>query len=663
MAGKQSSVLQITTPFGADALRLVRLAAEEAISSPFRLDLELLSREASLDFKKILGRGVTAKVALSGGKTRYFHGIVTRFVQACRAGEMTTYRAEVRPRSWLLGKTRDSRVYQNQSVPEIVKAIFSEHGVSPVEDKLKGKYEKREYCVQHQESAADFVSRLLEDEGIFYYFKHADGEHTLVLGDDSTAHLPCPNLPTARCRGEEATSLADEDVVISCEIDHQVTVGGYAVSDFNFEMPETSLLSTVSGSDQSLSVFEYPGNHAAKGAGESRAKLRLEAEEASGSWLSGESYCRAMSAGHTFKLQEHERAGANIDYALLSVTHSATEQEYANSFVAFPKSVPFRPHRVTPKPLIHGAQTAIVTGKSGEEIWTDKHGRIKVHFHWDRLGKKDEKSSCWVRVSQGWAGKGWGAFFLPRVGQEVVVTFLGGDPDRPLVTGSVYNAQQTTPYSLPSEQTKSTMKSRSSKEGSGGNEIRFEDKKDAEELLFHAEKDHNVTVKHDRTTRIDNDEKVTVKKNRAVTVEEGDQTLTVSKGKRVIDVKAGDETHAVKGKRDLKIGGAESRETGGAFLHKAKGGYTLKVTGDLTFDVSGAVVIKAGTSISIKAGTAANVEAGTALTNKAGTELTNKAGTNLTNDAGVTLMNKAGASQTVDGGGMLTVKGGLVKIN
>jgi type VI secretion system secreted protein VgrG len=655
--------LQITTPFGADAVLLARFHGEERLSALFRFDLDLVSQERELAFKTILGQGVTVKITLAAGKARFFHGIVTRFVQAGRTGKLTSYRAEVHPRLWLLGKTRESRIFQKKAVPEIIKEIFSAHGVTPVEDKLKGTYAKREYCVQYQESDLEFVSRLMEDEGIHYFFKHEDGKHTLVLGDDSTAHPPCPNLATARYRGDVASNTADEDVISSLEIEEQVVAGSYAQGDYNFEMPQTSLLASVDGADASLKVFEYPGNHAAKGEGEERAKLRLEAEEALAHRIVGGSYCRAMTAGHTFALTEHERGDVNDDYVVAHVVHAATGQVYSNTFEAALKKTPQRPARITPRPIIHGAQTAVVTGKSGEEIWTDKYGRIKVQFHWDRLGKKDEQSSCWVRVSQGWAGKGWGAFFLPRVGQEVIVSFLGGDPDRPLITGSVYNAEQTVPYALPDAQTQSTVKSRSSKGGSAGNELRFEDKKDSEEVLLHAEKDLNFTIKNDFTTAVDHDAIVNVKNDRTTSIAEGNESLTVVKGNRLVDVQKGDETHQVKGKREVSVDGELTHTTKGDVTHNAKKGYTLKIDGDLTIDVKGAIKIKGGTSIGIKAGTDAKIEAGTEIMNKAGTSLTNKAGTSLTNDAGVSLTNKAAASQTVDGGGMLTLKGGLVKIN
>ena len=664
MAFSQANIpLKITTPFGADAVLLTRFHAEEWLSAPFRFDLEMVSAERELDFKKILGHGVTVKIQLAGDELRCFHGIVTRFVQAGRSGKITSYRAEVHPKLWLLGKTRESRIFQKKSVPEIIKGIFSEHGVTPVEDKLKGTYAKREYCVQYQESDLDFASRLMEDEGIHYFFKHGDGKHTLVLADDSTAHPPCPHLAKARYRGPVAQSFAGEDTVRSLEIEERVVAGSYAQGDYNFEMPQTSLLAKVEGKDASLKNFEYPGNHAAKGEGEERARLRLEAEEALAHRIVGTSYCRGMTAGHTFALVEHDRGDVNTDYVVTRVTHSATGQEYSNTFEAVPKKTPLRPARITARPLIHGSQTAVVTGKKGEEIWTDKYGRIKVQFHWDRLGKKDEQSSCWVRVSQSWAGKGWGTFFLPRIGQEVIVSFLGGDPDRPLVTGSVYNADQTVPYGLPGAQTQSTIKTRSSKGGKEGNELRFEDKKGSEEILLQAEKDQNFTVKHDFTTRVEHDVITSVKHDRTTSIEEGNEKLTVKKGNRSVEVTKGDETHTVKGKREVAVDGDHTHTTKCAFSHTTKKGYTLKIDGDLLIDVQGKITIKSGSSIGIKAATQSKVEAGTSLTNKAGTSLTNKAGTSLTNDAGVSLTNKASASQTVDGGGMLTIKGGMVKIN
>jgi type VI secretion system secreted protein VgrG len=348
-----------------------------------------------------------------------------------------------------------------------------------------------------------------------------------------------------------------------------------------------------------------------------------------GNIIRGAGSCRSFHAGAKFTMSGHYRDDANTSYVIRSLSVHANQEGYRNSFEALPASATYKPASVTPRPVIAGTQTATVVGKSGEEIWTDQYGRVTVQFHWDQLGKNNETSSCWIRVAQGWAGKAWGSIFIPRIGQEVVVSFLEGNPDRPLITGSVYNADLTVPYPLPDSQTKSTIKTNSSKGGSGFNEFRFEDKAGSEEVFVQAQKDMNVNVLNNQTITVTND-----------------RTVSVSKG---------NETHDVKGTRTLTITGNESHTNKADYTSDVSGNFTLKVTGNLSIEASGSVSIKSGTSFDNKAGTA--------LTNNAGTELTNKAGTNLTNDAGVSLTNKAAASQTVDGGGMLTLKGGLVKVN
>jgi type VI secretion system secreted protein VgrG len=360
----------------------------------------------------------------------------------------------------------------------------------------------------------------------------------------------------------------------------------------------------------------------------------------------------------------------NASYVLRRVHHFARNDMYRNRFEAFLATVPFRPQRLTPLPRVAGSQTALVVGPANEEIWTDKDGRVKVQFFWDRVGAKDEKSSCWIRVAQSAAGKGFGTLFMPRIGQEVVISYIDADPDRPLITGSVYNGENATPVTLPTNQTQSVIKTRSSPKGTAGNEIRLEDKKDAEEFYMHAQKDMKVEIENALTT----------------TLTKGAEIHTLTEGDRTVDVQKGKEIHKVKGTRALTITGDETHDNEGDFKHTVKGDFTLKVTGDFLLDVTGGITIKsaktvlldAGTTMTAKAGTALTNEAGTALTNKAGTALTNQAGTALTNKASMGLVNEAGttldnkgamithkasAMQTVDGGGMLTIKGGLVKIN
>lgn len=659
---QKDALLQIDTPFGKDAVLLVGLRGEEHVSGLFRYDLDIVSPDRALDFKKIVGKGVTAKIRLSGGGYRIVHGLCTKFRQGGRDIRQTFYHLELRPWLWMLTKTSDCRIFQDKSTPEILDALFGELGFSDHKSSLKQSYDKREYCVQYRESAFDFVSRLLEDEGIHYYFEHAEGKHTLVLTDDSASAPPCPELEEARYRDDDATSIRDEDVVSSFEREEVVVSGGFAHTDYNFETPSASLLSKADGKSGKLKQFEFPGGYMKKDKGDKRAKVRIEAEEVTQAAFTGSSYCRTFIAGYTFKLSGHDRADMNGDYVLERLFITCDNDAYQNGFEAFPKKAPYRPARVTPRPLIAGAQTAVVIGKSGEEIWTDKYGRVMVQFPWDRLGKKDDKSSCWLRVAQGWAGKGWGIFFLPRIGQEVLVTFLEGDPDRPIVTGSVYNADQKVPYALPGAQTKSTIFGHSSKQGEGGNEIRFEDKKDSEEIYVFAQKDMLIVTKNDYTIQVKGKLDGTIKGNHTVKVEEGDQSLQVAKGNRKLEVTKGNETYSVKGTRDLKVDGDETHKNKGNFTHTVKGNYTLKIDGDLVIEAK-SVTLKAKQAVAMKSGTDFKVEAGTAMDAKAGTDLKLKGGVNVAIEGGVGFKAKGGAMAEVKGGGMLTLKGGLVKIN
>lgn len=612
--------VQITTPLGTDKLLVRNLEGEESISGLFFYRVTLASEDAALDFTQIVGKPVTLKIGLSSGNARYISGVAARFCQTGRDKRFVYYAAEVRPALWMLTMNADCRIFQNMTVPDIVKKVFSDLNFSAFKDSLTATYTPRDYCVQYRETAFAFVSRLMEEEGIHYFFTHDSSSHTMVLADDASSWSACMDLTDARYGGELGDWAAD-DVITTCSIEQTVTAGQFKTDDYSFLTPSTDLLSTASGTDTSRSIYDYPGLYTVQSDGEALSSLRLAALEIDGNRITGTSLCRSFQAGAKFTMSGHYRSDANSSYVIRRLSVQAKEDAYSNTFEAFPASAVFRPPLLTPRPFIAGTQTAVVTGKQGEEIWTDQYGRIAVQFHWDQLGKNDEKSSCWIRVAQGWAGKTWGAMFLPRVGQEVVVSFLEGNPDRPLITGCVYNAEFTVPYTLPDEQTKSTIKTNSSKGGSGFNELRFEDKAGSEEIFIQAQKDMNITVLNNQTTTITND-----------------RTVTVSKG---------NESHSVQGTRTLSVTGKESHTNKADYSSDVSGNFTLKVSGNLSIEASGSVSIKAGTS----------------FTNNAGTELTNKAGTNLTNDAGAMMTNKAAASQTVDGGGMLTLKGGLVKIN
>lgn len=644
--------LSVTTPFGPDVLLLDACQGEESISQLFKFTLSMRAADASLDPAKIVGAAVTVKLAVPKGPLRFLSGIVSRFIHTGGDTAFATYEAEMVPTLWLLTLSRDRVIYQNKSAADIIKAVLGDFAVV-FDAKLSGTYGVREYCVQYDETAFDFISRLMEEEGMFYFFTFKDGGHTMVLADAGSAHVPCVDAKALKYFPDQG-GRRRLDVVNQLELENRLVSQKYEYADFNYLKPTTALLSEVVGAKGKGKQFEFPGKFAVAADGKQLATVRSEASQAQVAICRGTSYCYPLTAGTKFTLTDHPRSVLNTALVLRSVKHWASKDQYCNAFDAFAATVPFRSARRTPLPRVPGSQTALVVGPSGEEIWTDEHGRVKVQFHWDRLGAKDEKSSCWVRVSQSWAGKGWGSLFLPRIGQEVVVTFVDGDPDRPLVTGCVYNGENKPPVTLPSMQTQSTLKSRSSKEGAAGNEMRMEDKKDAEEFYFHAQKDMKLEIENALTTIL----------------HEGAEIHTLEKGDRTVDVQTGKETHNVKGTRELTITGNETHTNKADFKQEVAGNYELKVTGNLVIDVTGSISIKSGSTLTNKAGTTLTNEAGTSLTNKSGTDLTNQAGTGLKNKAGTTLdnegamlNNKASASQTVDGGGMLTIKGGMVKIN
>src|SRR3989441_7466699 len=571
--------MRIDTVLGADVLLLAAFTGEEGISTPFYYTLDLLSEDASIDAKKLLRSPATVTLDLVDGSKRYVHGLIRRFVQLGRsATQLASYRAELVPWLWFLSLSSECKIFQNLSVLDIIEQVFKALGYSDFQIKCTKSYPKREFCVQYRETHFNFVSRLMEEEGIFYFFEHSKDKHMLTLADATSAVKPCPGQATARM-AVQAGAWQEQDVVTNFEREHAVHTGKITLRDYDYLQPTLQLESSVSG-DGKAEAYDYPGNYTKPDQGDRYARLRLEEQEAWFQAPRGPSTCRAFQSGTRFDLKEHYRADANQTYMLVHLQHSghaggydAGEPdvfEYHNSFVAIPHSVPFRPPPTSRKPLVWGSQTAVVVGKSGEEIWTDKHGRVKVHFHWDRNGKKNEDSSCWVRVATSWAGKNWGFIQIPRMGQEVIVDFLEGDPDRPIITGRVYNAEQTPPYTLPGEQTQSGVKSRSSKGGGTDNfnEIRFEDNKGSEEVVIHAEKDMEVTIENDGTASVGHDESVKIGNN---------QTVSIGK----------DRTESVGSNESITIDKNRTESVGGDDSVSITGSRSLTVSKDETIDVTG----------------------------------------------------------------------------
>ncbi|HKV24489.1 MAG TPA: type VI secretion system tip protein TssI/VgrG [Candidatus Acidoferrum sp.] len=507
-------IIAIDTPLGKDVLLLHSFAAQESISRLFRISADLLSENASVDFTKIIGQRVTVSWKVADGSKRYFNGFVSRFAQTGMDERFTHYHAEIVPWLWLLTRTADCRIFQNMTIPDIVAKVFKDRGFGDFRNSLQGDFEQREYCVQYRETDFNFVSRLMEQYGIFYFFEHEQNKHTLVMGNKPSVHKPCPSQSKARVDFSSGVYSKEEDFIGAWNLEQEFRPGKYALTDYNFETPSTNLLAnentmfSVGGNDK-YEVFDYPGEYVKKAEGESRTQIRMQEEEAVHLIGVGSGNCRTFTSGYRFDLSGHARDDQNQTYLLTEVQHSATVgtsymgsaggdtgEHYSNHFHCIPYSVPYRPLRNTRRPFVQGPQTAVVVGKAGEEIWTDKYGRVKVQFFWDREGKKNENSSCWVRVSQPWAGKNWGSINIPRIGQEVIVDFLEGDPDRPLITGRVYNDEQMPPYALAANQTRTTFMTRSTKGGgsSNYNELRFEDKKGDEQIFMNAEKDMDWRV-------------------------------------------------------------------------------------------------------------------------------------------------------------------------
>jgi type VI secretion system secreted protein VgrG len=517
-------LFQVTTPFGADTLLFGRMQATERLSQPFEFSVTAFSERGDLDADTILGKPVTVKIATQEKPPRYFQGLAADFTLVDYSEQLYEYRVTLRPWLWFLTQTADCRTFLNKSVPDIVQEICKQAGFTDLRLALSGSYDPWEYCVQFRETDFNFVSRLLEQEGIFYFFEHSASKHELVLCDDAAQLTTAPSCATVPFLPDSGMNrlTAEIDHLSSWSCRKSLRPGTYATRQFEFKTPAPVLAGTATisrGYDLSrFEAFDFPALAAtpSSAAVQKVAQLRVQELQTGQTSARGAGNAAGLTTGCLFTLEQHPSADLNVRWLVSSTTiemsnsgYLATAQSSASEFKisieALLASEPYRPARVTPKPLVHGLQSAVVVGPKGSEICTDEFGRIKVQFHWDRQGKLDENSSCWIRVAQTWAGKGWGALRLPRIGQEVMVAFMDGDPDRPVVVGSVYNGANKPPYSLPGNATQSGVKSRSSMHGTSGNEIRFEDSKGSEELVFQAEKDHQVVVKHDVTSSVGND--------------------------------------------------------------------------------------------------------------------------------------------------------------
>jgi type VI secretion system secreted protein VgrG len=590
---------------------VVSFSASERISSPYEVNVSLAC-EDEIDFDDAVGKEALLTVESEEGE-RLFHGIVSRFERTGSKGRFNLYQARVVPSIWLLSLEQDCRIFQKKKADDILKQVFQDGGITGdrTDFRLQEKCPEREYCVQYRETDLRFISRLLEEEGIFYFFEHAEEKHLLVLADSTVAYQPISGGAAVPFNPAEGM-VPEEECVTDFSFSRRVFSGKRTQKDFNFEKPSLDLTAKEEAKKyQKLEVFEYPGDYQDEGRGRKLTQIRLQEEMTHREKAEGKSTCPRFAPGFTFKLVDHDSEKLNQEYFLVEVRHSGAQPQvlgeqtaagepftYANEFLGIPSSVPFRPERRTPKPTVEGIQSAIVAGPKGEEIYTDSYGRVKVQFHWDRLGKKNEHSSCWIRVAEGLAGGNYGLLFTPRIGQEVIVDFLEGDPDRPLLTGSVYNAENMPPYKLPDDKTKSTIKTNSSVGGDGFNEIRFEDKKGDEQIFIHAEKDVDLRVKNDRREWIGNDQHLVVQRDQKEKIEGDHHRLVVGEERKEVQA---DHHLKIGGKSAVEITGSSSLSVQGDVIEIFKASHNEQVSQNYYLKGMN-VVIEAMTGLTIKAG-------------------------------------------------------------
>ncbi len=679
--------VSVTTPAGADVLLFDRMTGTEQLGRLPEYRVQMLSSRPDVKIADVLGKPLGVHVLQADGSKRHFHGIVTRFASQGWQGGFSRYEATVHPWLWLLTRASNCRIFQDKSVVDIVKAVCQDPSYGGVVNldvnALSGTYEALTYCVQYRETDFHFVCRLLEEAGIYYYFKHEQDKHTMVLADSYGAHATLPGYGTVEFSGEEGRRIVDQEAVYGWEANGEIQASSYVLNDFDFEKASSStsggllVKSNIAAAfgQQAYEQYDYPGNYTAAANGTSLARGRMESLHGQCEEIVGHGNVRGLSPGGLFKLAHHPRDDQNREFLVTAAEYVITGDGYATGggepmdfqcrFKAVGKEHNYRPQRIHRKPFVQGPQTAMVVGKSGEEIWTDKYGRIKVQFHWDRDGKDDEKSSCWVRVQQSWAGKGWGSIFIPRIGMEVVVSFLEGDPDRPLVTGCVYNGDAMPPYALPGEQTKSTVKTNVSKGGGGFNELRFEDKKDSEEIFIQAEKDFNRVVKNNDTLKVGfekkdkGDQTIQIKNDRSLDVGHDHKEHVVNDHTVAIDhdqsvTVKNNQTVGVDKDRKLTVGGDQATAITGSHTVKVDGSQKTTVTGDIKTSSSATIVIEATSSIELKVGGSSIKIEPAKITVKSPEVLVQA-------DANATV--KAGAMMTVKSGAVMTIEGALVKIN
>lgn len=675
--------LKIDSPLGPDKLLLRGIAGREAISQPFRFELDLLSEDDSIQFDSIVGKNVTLHLEIADSE-RAWNGFISRFSQGARDDRFTAYRAEMVPWLWFLTRTADCRIFQNLAAPDIIQRIFKDLGFQDYKLQLYSSYRQRDYCVQYRETDFNFVSRLMEEEGIYYYFQHEKGKHTMVLADDMAAHQPLPGQPKARCE-QVVGGWHPDDVITELRVEQDYRPSAWAHTDYNFETPSTSLMVTLEDSrDQ---IYDYPGIYPKRNDGDKLAKMRLQETVAFRKRATGESTCRRFNTGYLVEFTDYYRKDINQKWLLTAVHHQAKlegsyqtgsgqdQMHYSNTFECIPSTVPFRAPRFSMKPHVQGCQTAVVVGPGGEEIYTDKYGRVKVQFFWDREGKRNENSSCWMRVSYPWAGKAWGGIHIPRIGQEVIVDFLEGDPDRPIIVGRVYNAEETVPWALPGKAVISGFKSDSTKGGGGYNEFSMDDTKGNELINVHAQydqqkkvehdervnvgnnrtesvgNDESITIGHDRTEKVGNNETITIGVNRTEKVG-SNENITI--GSNRTESVGSNETITIGSNRTENVGSNETVTVAITRTHNVGVNDALNVGAANEVSVGGLQAITVGATRAVTVGASQSINVGSSQTTNVASDNSLTVGGNQSINVSGNEDEQVGGNQTVQVSGDLS---------
>ncbi|SDW62839.1 type VI secretion system Vgr family protein [Nitrosomonas communis] len=645
-------VMEIDTPLGEDVLLFHKMTAREELGRLSEFQIDLLSDRGDIKLDDILAKNVTVKLELPENKVRFFNGYVTRFSQVGIHGHYHLYHATVRPWLWFLTRTSDCRIFQNMTVPDIIQQVFDDHPqLVNVKKELTGTYRTYEYCVQYRETDFNFVSRLMEQEGIYYYFKHAEGRHTLILADSYAAHASFDGFAELPFVTHERAARMEQNSITQWNFSREIQPGRYVMDDYDFKKPSVELQAKAKVNRQhdlaDYEMYDYPGEYVTTSEGNEYVRIRIEELHSQFEQANGSATARGICNGYLFKLAGHPRSDQNREYLVTSTVHQleyneyeaidSTGSNYNCNFTVLNSREPFRLQRITPKPFVQGPQTAVVVGPSGDEIYTDQYGRVKVQFHWDRRGEKNENSSCWMRVSHPWAGKNWGMVAIPRIGQEVIVDFLEGDPDQPIITGRVYNAEQMPPNELPGSGMMSGMKSNSTPGGGGYNEISADDTKGKEKITIHSQ--------HDMTSTIENDlSMIVVGGNEVRTIQAGTQTITV-KGDVSLTVQAGNET------RTIESGTQTITVKGNASLIVQSGDRIVDVTGNYKCDTTNEINLQAPSKIKLTC-------VGSSITMEPDKiTLTAGSGASLTLDKNANMGSFSGSHVLLDGNATMSSRG------